>query len=349
MTQSDFNTKYGRIAMPMPFAGATGAALASIANTSGSVVNFPDGFPQNYSAPHSKGGKYITRGEMNAIGHLASNESFYKQCGGLNLFNAEFCHNIGGYPKGAVLDYLTGSKLVKVLSLKDNNKVDFTGIGSTNYPDIEKGFIDNVNDWLILNQDFPSPIEDGNLLASLKINTASAIDSVFVGVIKSRKDGYVFINNSNLSRFTGSGTVFRTASNTGSASTFPMIGGSFIAFKNLGPIESSISEITFPDVAHGNMNGWSGIVSPGSRGYTVDHKITISGGLVQYNEIENVSDILSSIRQVNEGDFIAICCVFGTTLTSPTIDFSSTTTQTASVDAIYSCNLFTGTFDIVYV
>ena len=151
MTQSDFNTKYGRIAMPMPFAGATGAALASIAHTSGSVVNFPDGFPQNYSAPHSKGGKYITRGEMNAIGHLATVEGFYRQCGGLNLFDQELCNCIGGYPAGAVLDYLSGRKIYKILSLKDNNKVDFTG-ATPKYPDIVSGSVDNVN-WIALNQD----------------------------------------------------------------------------------------------------------------------------------------------------------------------------------------------------
>ena len=151
MTQSDFNTKYGRIAMPMPFAGATGAALASIAHTSGSVVNFPDGFPQNYSAPHSKGGKYITRGEMNAIGHLATVEGFYRQCGGLNLFDQEFCNCIGGYPAGAVLDYLSGRKIYKILSLKDNNKVDFTG-ATPKYPGIVSGSVDNVN-WIALNQD----------------------------------------------------------------------------------------------------------------------------------------------------------------------------------------------------
>ena len=163
MTQSDFNTKYGRIAMPMPFAGAPGAALASIAHTSGSVVNFPDGFPQNYSAPHSKGGKYITRGEMNAIGHLATVEGFYRQCGGLNTFDPNICISIGGYHKGAILDYVevTNYKYIvsKVISLIDSNKVDFTS--STIDQDliskgIVNGSVDNVN-WAFCNEELATP------------------------------------------------------------------------------------------------------------------------------------------------------------------------------------------------
>lgn len=163
MTQSDFNTKYGRIAMPMPFAGATGAALASIAHTSGSVVNFPDGFPQNYSAPHSKGGKYITREEMNAIGNLASRNDFYRMCGGLNTFDPNICIAIGGYHKGAILDYVevTNYKYIvsKVISLIDSNKVDFTS--STIDQDliskgIVNGSVDNVN-WAFCNEELATP------------------------------------------------------------------------------------------------------------------------------------------------------------------------------------------------
>lgn len=163
MTQSDFNTKYGRIAMPMPFAGATGAALASIAYTSGSVVNFPDGFPQNYSAPHSKGGKYITRGEMNAIGNLASRNDFYRMCGGLNTFDPNICISIGGYHKGAILDYVevTNYKYIvsKVISLIDSNKVDFTS-STTDQDLISKGIVngsvDNVN-WAFCNEELATP------------------------------------------------------------------------------------------------------------------------------------------------------------------------------------------------
>lgn len=163
MTQSEFNTKYGRIAMPMPFAGATGAALASIAHTSGSVVNFPDGFPQNYSAPHSKGGKYITRSEMNAIGNLASRNDFYRMCGGLNTFDPNICISIGGYHKGAILDYVevTNYKYIvsKVISLIDSNKVDFTS--STIDQDliskgIVNGSVDNVN-WAFCNEELATP------------------------------------------------------------------------------------------------------------------------------------------------------------------------------------------------
>ena len=118
MTQSGMPT---RIAMPCPFAGADGAALGTIGLTSGDSINFPQGFPSVYGSPASEGGKYVKRAELNAIGNMATNDLFYHKCGGLNTFDKKFCDAIGGYPQGAVLDYIYGNAVRKIMSLKDNN------------------------------------------------------------------------------------------------------------------------------------------------------------------------------------------------------------------------------------
>ena len=129
MTQEQFNQDYGRIAMPKPF--AHDGLITPIVDIGDSThpVNFADGFPAEYSAPHSQGGKYVTRGEFNAIGNLATRNDFYKACGGLNTVNAALASKIGGYPKGAVLQLLDNNVLKYVISLVDNNTVNFNTAG----------------------------------------------------------------------------------------------------------------------------------------------------------------------------------------------------------------------------
>lgn len=129
MTQEQFNQDYGRIAMPKPF--AHDGLITPIVDIGDSThpVNFADGFPSEYSAPHSQGGKYVTRGEFNAIGNLATRNDFYRACGGLNTFNTALASKIGGYPKGAVLQLLDNNVLKYVISLVDNNTVNFNTAG----------------------------------------------------------------------------------------------------------------------------------------------------------------------------------------------------------------------------
>lgn len=147
-----------RIAMPCPFGGFGTENITPIQNLSGSDVNFPDGFPAIYGAPVDNNGRFVTRKEMNAIGNLASRDLFYHKCGGLNTFDADFCAQISGYPYGAVLDYLSGNQLYSVMSLKDNNKVDFTGATPTpsqSTAGITSGSVDGIN-WVFCNKEMPS-------------------------------------------------------------------------------------------------------------------------------------------------------------------------------------------------
>jgi hypothetical protein len=115
-----------KIIYPTPFAGADGAASATIKDdTDKNLVNFADGFPSVYSSPKSKNGKFVTRSELNSIGNLATKNDFYRMCGGINTFDPVFAQKIGGYPKNAILDYFDGVNLFKVISLVEDNKHDF--------------------------------------------------------------------------------------------------------------------------------------------------------------------------------------------------------------------------------
>lgn len=130
MTAEQFSdSKYKPVLMPMPF-GADDPSANYVIPSVGSVPNAPnfeDGFPSAFSSPKSLNGQYVTRQQMNGIGNLATRYEFFRRVGGLNTFNADFAIEIGGYPRGCVLDFLYDNKLYKVLSLVDNNKVDFTG------------------------------------------------------------------------------------------------------------------------------------------------------------------------------------------------------------------------------
>ena len=144
-----------RIAMPCPFGGFGDNNITPISPIAGNDVNFVDGFPSSFEAPTSTGGRFVTRKEMNAIGNLASRDLFYHKCGGLNTWDTDFCIAIGGYPKGAVLEFLVGNDLRKVISLTDNNKVCFSGnpiSTSQSQMGIVSGFVDNIN-WRYLDKE----------------------------------------------------------------------------------------------------------------------------------------------------------------------------------------------------
>lgn len=141
MTQATFNQDiYKPVAMPGPFGYDGSVELPKLVRDSGNP-NFLDGFPVAYGSPKSDGGQYITRAEMNGIGNVASRYEFFRRVGGVVTFNSSLSSAIGGYPAGAVLDYLDGGNLHKVVSLIDNNTVDFTSVG-----------VDNEN-WAYLNVD----------------------------------------------------------------------------------------------------------------------------------------------------------------------------------------------------
>lgn len=116
-----------RVYIPEPF--ANGGLLKPVQETASSLndVTFHDGFPSAYSAPSQNGGKFVERGQINAIGNLATVNEYFRACGGINTFDQRLANKIGGYYKGAVLEIIEGLRYSKVISLVDDNMVDFTG------------------------------------------------------------------------------------------------------------------------------------------------------------------------------------------------------------------------------
>lgn len=147
MTRDEAVIKAPGLMIPQPFAAGDAdhqAAFKPIDNEPlTNDVNFVEGFTPAFSAPGSQGGRYVTRQELNAVGHLASVNEFRRQVGGIVTFNPILAEKIGGYPMGAVLEYLDGLNYYRVISRVDNNMVNFNevGVDGTNWAYCERGIV----------------------------------------------------------------------------------------------------------------------------------------------------------------------------------------------------------------
>lgn len=119
------SAQLSKLIIPKPF--ASDGSVTPIVATSEDMPNFSTGFPENFSAPHSGDGRYVARSMMNAVGNMATVNEHFRQGGGIYQFDADWAVANGGYAKGAILDFLNGTQLYKVMSLIDNNLVDYTG------------------------------------------------------------------------------------------------------------------------------------------------------------------------------------------------------------------------------
>ena len=173
-----------RIPMLKPF--AFNGTRDAIPDSTGDFMNITQGFPSVYGIPKSSGGKYVSRSDMNSLGFLATNDIFYHKCGGLNTFDASFSDKIGGYPKGAVLQFLNGNYLYNVISLHDNNTFNFVSENSI-----------NGVDWAYCNEEIAPTdrilvFESNQTLFSTGTNVSSiTYAETFLGVFKATKSGPV--------------------------------------------------------------------------------------------------------------------------------------------------------------
>ena len=173
-----------RIPMLKPF--AFNGTRDAIPDSTGDFMNITQGFPSVYGIPKSSGGQYVSRSDMNSLGFLATNDIFYHKCGGLNTFDASFSDKIGGYPKGAVLQFLNGNYLYNVISLHDNNTFNFVSENSI-----------NGVDWAYCNEEMASTdrilvLESNQTLFSTGTNpTSITYTETFLGVFKATKSGPV--------------------------------------------------------------------------------------------------------------------------------------------------------------
>ena len=133
---------------------------------------------------------------MNAIGNLASANEFARACGGIVTFDQRLATKIGGYPRGAVLEMLSGLDYARVVSLVDDNLVDFTGnsidttiVGNT----CKLGSVDGVN-WAFCERgsvpDYQTVLEIPNI--KFFGNEYSSWEE-YVGVFTAPSDGSIVV------------------------------------------------------------------------------------------------------------------------------------------------------------
>lgn len=94
---------------------ATGTYLASV----------EEGFPEVTLKPVDEGGIAPAGGDLNGMLNLLSQFYYFTQNGGVYTYNDDVATAIGGYPKGAVLWYITDKVRTQVVSNIDDNKNNF--------------------------------------------------------------------------------------------------------------------------------------------------------------------------------------------------------------------------------
>ena len=175
--------------IPQPFASGDDNVEASRSeikrSTSAGDLNFVEGFSSVYGTPASQGGKYPTRGDFNAIGYLASVNEYARACGQIITFNAALAEKIGGYYQGSVLEVIEGNTYHRVISLVDNNMIDFTdpevGVDGINWAYCDNGTIEDCVLATVPNCD--RTIEEG-------INECYDM----LGIVRATKSGYIQVS-----------------------------------------------------------------------------------------------------------------------------------------------------------
>ena len=264
-----------RIAIKRPFAES--GLITPIQDASGDSVNYPQGFPSIYGVPASEGGKYVGRGEINAIGNVATNDLFYHKCGGINTFDAAFAAKVGGYPKGAVLKYLNGNYIYDVISLVDNNTFDFVATNT----------IDGAN-WAYCNKETSSSDRILVVESSTTVN-ANNSQGLLLGVFKAPKNGFiVFEGNYTVNTQVG---VLASVENAGFA----------VALYDLGA-----SYTTIPTLTAQTLQGWKTIYTASTYCPETESPNSVFSATVSFTlSVTPITDILTY------GNFYAIAALCG--------------------------------------
>ena len=264
-----------RIAIKRPFAES--GFITPIQDTSGDSVNYPQGFPSIYGVPASEGGKYVGRGEINAIGNVATNDLFYHKCGGINTFDAAFAAKVGGYPKGAVLQYLNGNYIYDVISLIDNNMFDFASSNT----------IDGAN-WAYCNKETSSSDRILVVESSTTVN-ANNSQGLLLGVFKAPKNGFiVFEGNYTVNTQVG---VSADGTNAGFA----------VALYDLGA-----SYTTIPTLTAETLKNWKAIYTASTYCPKTESPNSVFSATVSFTlSVTPITDILTY------GNFYAIAALCG--------------------------------------
>lgn len=294
-----------RIAMPCPFGGFGSDNITPIKTVTGTDVNFPDGFPSAYGAPTDTSGKFVTRKEMNAIGNLASNDLFYHKCGGLNTFDAVFCEQIGGYPKGAVLKMLGDHNTVfDVISLVDNNTFDFTENG-----------IDNEH-WKYLNLNIGDPSLDDVVLQWTGAHSTTGV--IQIGTFVAPKTGTLRASTTpNITKI-GSEVI---------PDPFPSVAGTYSNrfFNGVGIVVAPDSIAVSPQTLTGQSSFSSSIFAIGIRSLRFGVMLATNSSSPRDYEID-IQDKLFTQYLLSKGDSYTVyiinspeCTTIGSFASKPTV------------------------------
>ena len=265
-----------RIAIKRPFAES--GLITPIQDASGDSVNYPQGFPSIYGVPASEGGKYVGRGEINAIGNVATNDLFYHKCGGINTFDAAFAAKVGGYPKGAVLQYLNGNYIYDVISLIDNNMFDFASSNT----------IDGAN-WAYCNKETSSSDRILVVESSTTVN-ANSSQGLLLGVFKAPKNGFIVFEGN----YTVNTQVVDKATKTNA--------GFAVALYDLGA-----SYTTIPTLTAETLKNWKAIYTAS----TYCPKTGSPPNSVSYATVSFTLSVTPITDMLTYGNFYAIAALCG--------------------------------------
>lgn len=76
------------------------------------ILSCQKGFDERYQMPAHKGGKYVTRTDLNALMNIGIMHGQAKIHGWKPRWDSDFCSCIGGYPKGSILRSDDGIRMI---------------------------------------------------------------------------------------------------------------------------------------------------------------------------------------------------------------------------------------------
>lgn len=270
------------------------------------ALNIEHGFTGVYSAPAVAGGKYVTRDTINWLFYLATNDLFYHKCGGLNTFDADFAVKVGGYPKGAILKYIDGTDIYDVVSLVDDNKVDFTGTMPTQDQQtggILSGNVDGVH-WAFCNVQHPTRerlevLSLENLPVGVDLPSSTATAYPIYGFTATKSGALI----ANLESFVETSVEHTEGFHVSATQTFSAICGAGVIVRELAS-PSEYSSLSFPTLAQ---------IKSGANRWKMIFAESLGGGINYTSEVVAIKDKATNISPVftTAGKFYAIAMLAG--------------------------------------
>ena len=114
------------IATPIAISGSKDSIPQLAANAQEAwYCSIEKGFPDITMQALNEGGRPPRGQGINGLLNITSDQKVFLQNGGIITFNQNVSNAIGGYPQGAILDYVTNNTYFKVESLIDDNTYNF--------------------------------------------------------------------------------------------------------------------------------------------------------------------------------------------------------------------------------